>query len=175
MLGGELYWAGDGELVAERLRCQGLVLAFNAEPDERRRSTLLREMLGEVGDRVTVAPPLFCDYGYNVSLGADVFLNYNTVILDCAPVVIGPHAQVGPAVQIVAADHPRDPDLRVRQLESAAPVEIGANTWIGGGAIVCPGVTIGRDTVIGAGSVVTRDIPAGVVAMGSPCRVTRSL
>jgi maltose O-acetyltransferase len=173
MLAGDLYWAGDPELVAERARCQSLLREYNSEPDEQFRLSLLHQILGAVGAETVVRSPFACDYGYNITLGTGVFLNFNTVILDCAPVSVGDRVQIGPAVQLLAADHPRDAESRKRGLEMAAHVSVGDDVWIGAGAIVCPGVTIGADTVIGAGSVVTRDIPAGVVAVGSPCRVIR--
>ena len=175
MLAGELYSPIDLELVAERRRCEGILRSFNAEPDEERRMSLLRSILGSVGPDAVVMPPLACDYGYNVSLGAQAFINYNGVILDCAPVSIGEKTQIGPGVQLLTCDHPREPELRRQDLELAFPITIGANVWIGGGAIVCPGVSIGDDSIIGAGSVVTRDIPPAVVAVGVPCRVVRSL
>jgi maltose O-acetyltransferase len=175
MLAGELYSPIDLELVAERRRCEGVLRSFNAEHDEERRMSLLRSILGRVGPDAVIMPPFACDYGYNVSLGAQVFINYNGVILDCAPVSIGEKTQVGPEVQLLACDHPREPELRRQDLELAFPITIGANVWIGGGAIVCPGVSIGDDSIIGAGSVVTKDIPPAVVAVGVPCRVVRSL
>jgi maltose O-acetyltransferase len=175
MLAGELYRPEDPELLAERLRCQSLLASFNAEPDEARRASMLREILGSAADGAIVLPPFLCDYGYNVSLSHRVFINYNAVLLDCAPVTIGERTQIGPAVQLLACDHPRDPDLRRKDLELAFPITIGDNAWIGAGAIVLPGVTIGDDSIVGAGSVVTGNIPAGVVAAGVPCRVIRSL
>jgi maltose O-acetyltransferase len=175
MLAGELYSPVDPELVAERQRCEALLRSFNAEPDEGRRMPLLGTLMGSVGTNSMVMPPFACDYGYNVSLGAQAFINYNGVILDCAPVSIGEKTQIGPGVQLLACDHPREPGLRRQDLELAFPIAIGANVWIGGGAIVCPGVSIGDDSIIGAGSVVTRDIPPGVVAVGVPCRVVRTL
>jgi maltose O-acetyltransferase len=175
MLAGELYSPTDPELLAERRRCEAVVRSFNAEPDEERRMSILRTILGSVGLDAVVMPPFVCDYGYNLSLGAQAFINYNSVVLDCAPVSIGEKTQVGPAVQLLACDHPRDPELRRRDRELAFPISIGSNVWIGGGAIVCPGVSIGDDSIIGAGSVVTRDIPAGAVAAGVPCRVVRAL
>lgn len=174
MLAGELYRADDPELVADRERCQSLLRAFNGEADAATRSSVLRELLGSLGEGASVQAPLTCDYGYNISLGAGSFINYRAIILDVVSVVIGDRAQVGTAVQILTADHPRDPELRRTGAESGAPVTVGDNAWIGSGAIVCPGVTIGADTVIGAGAVVTRDIPPGVVAAGNPCRVIRS-
>ena len=117
-----------------------------------------------------IRPPFFCDYGYNIRLGAGAFLNFNCVILDVAAVEIGEAAQIGPAVQIYAADHPRDPAQRRAGLELGRPVRIGANTWIGGGAIILPGVTVGDDAIVGAGSVVTRDVAPGATVVGNPAR-----
>lgn len=175
MLAGELYGASDPELVRERLRCRSLLHAFNAHPDEGRRLAVLRELLGAIGDRTSVQPPFACDYGYNIAIGNDVYVNFNVVILDCAAVTIGDGTQIAPGVQLLAADHPRDPEVRRSLLELARPVSIGTNVWIGAAAIVCPGVSVGDDSIIGAGSVVTRDVPAGVVAAGNPCRVVREL
>ena len=128
-----------------------------------------------MGEGAEVLPPFICDYGYNVSLGTEAFVNYGAIVLDVVPVVIGDHAQIGSAVQILTADHPRDPELRRSGLESGSPVAIEQNAWIGGGAIVCPGATVGKNSIIGAGSVATRTIPAGVAAAGNPCRVIREL
>jgi maltose O-acetyltransferase len=164
MLAGELYWAGDAELTADRERCEALL-----------REEAFTELLAAVGPDTTIRAPFFCDYGYNISLGANVFVNFNCVFLDCASITVGDRVQVGPGVQLLAADHPLDPEQRRDALELAAPIEIGDNVWLGGGAIVCPGVSIGADTVIGAGSVVTSDVPSGVVAVGNPCRVLRSV
>jgi len=144
---------------------------FNApglSDDER--YALLVDRFASVGDEALIRPPFFCDYGYNISLGAGAFLNFNCVILDVEPVVIGEGTAIGPAVQILAADHPRDPALRRQKIRFGRPVTIGANVWIGGGAIILPGVTIGEDAIIGAGSVVTRDVPAGATVVGNPAR-----
>jgi maltose O-acetyltransferase len=175
MLAGELYDAADPELVADQVRCEQLMRTYNAEGDEAARNGLLRELLGAVGSGSRIRPPFFCDYGYNIALGANCFMNFNCVILDVVQVTIGDRVQVGPAVQILTADHPLDPDLRRTGIENGRPVTIGSNVWLGAGAIVCPGVTIGDDSVIGAGSVVTRDIPAGALAVGTPARVLRPL
>ncbi len=175
MLFGELYRASDPELVRDRRRCRSLLHAFNTQPDEEQRLAVLRDLLGRIGTGSFVQPPFACDYGYNVQVGDDVFINFNAVILDCAPVTIGDGTQIASGVQLLAADHPRDPDLRRDLLELARPVSIGSNVWIGAAAIVLPGVSVGDDSIIGAGSVVTRDIPAGVVAIGNPCRVVRKL
>jgi maltose O-acetyltransferase len=175
MLSGELYRASDPELVRDRQRCRSLLRSFNNQPEEEQRLAVLRDLLGRIGDGTSVQPPFACDYGYNVQVGNNVFINFNAVILDCAPVTIGDSTQIASSVQLLAADHPRDPDLRRDLLELARPVSIGSNVWIGAAAIVLPGVSVGDDSIIGAGSVVTRDIPAGVVAMGAPCRVVRRL
>jgi maltose O-acetyltransferase len=175
MLSGELYRASDPELVRERQRCRSLLQAFNAQPDEEQRLAVLRDLLGRLGTGTSVQPPFACDYGYNVLVGDNAFINFNAVILDCAPVMIGDGTQIASGVQLLAADHPRDPDVRRDLLELARPVSIGSNVWIGAAAIVLPGVSVGDDSIIGAGSVVTRDIPEGVVAMGTPCRVVRDL
>ena len=175
MLSGELYRASDPELVRDRQRCRSLLQAINTQPDEEQRLAVLRDLLGSIGRGTSVQPPFACDYGYNVLVGDNVFINFNAVILDCAPVTIGDGTQVASGVQLLAADHPRDPDLRRDLLELARPVSIGSNVWIGAAAIVLPGVSVGDDSIIGAGSVVTRDIPARVVAMGTPCRVVRKL
>ena len=175
MLAGELYRADDPELLAEQSRCAALVRAFNREEDEGARLALLRRLLGHLGDGAEIMAPFICDYGYNLSVGAGAFVNYGAIVLDCAPVTIGARTQIGPAVQLLAADHPREPEVRREGLEMAAPIAIGADVWIGGGAILCPGVAVGAGSVIGAGSVVVGDVPAGVVAAGNPCRVIREL
>ena len=176
MVAGELYDPQDGELVAERGRARDLCLALNAtregEQDERRR--IMRELGGAGGDTVWLQPPFFCDYGSNIELGERVFFNFNCVVLDVCPVRIGDFTLFGPAVQIYTPMHPFDAAQR-RQAEFGKPVAIGSDVWVGGGAIILPGVSIGARTVIGAGSVVTRDIPADVFAAGNPCRVIRSL
>jgi maltose O-acetyltransferase len=173
MLAGELYFAGDPELVADRARCERLLRSFNGDPDESARARVLGELLGAIGEDSYIRPPFFCDYGFNIRIGAGVFLNFNCVILDVVPVTIGDRVQVASAVQFLAADHPIDPEGRKTMLENGRPITIEDGAWIGGGAILCPGVTVGAGSVIGAGSVVTRDIPGGVVAVGNPCRVLR--
>jgi maltose O-acetyltransferase len=175
MLRGELYDSSDPELTESRRRCRELLRRFNDSDYEELRDRVLRDLCESVGERVFVQPPFFCDYGWNISIGSDTFLNFNVVILDCAPVTIGERCQVAPGVQLLAADHPREAEPRGRGRESAAPISVGPNVWLGGAAIVCPGVTIGENSVIGAGSVVTRDVPPNVVAAGNPCRVIREL
>jgi maltose O-acetyltransferase len=172
MLAGELYHAGEAELQADAAKAKAWMSRYNASmaasADERRR--LLRELLAAVGDGAVVRPPFFCDYGYNIRLGEGVFLYFNCVILDVVQVTIGACTQIGPAVQIYAADHPRDAAARKTGAEFGRPVSIGANVWIGGGAIILPGVTIGDDAVIGAGAVVTRDVASGKTVVGNPAR-----
>lgn len=175
MLRGELYLADDPELVADRLRCQELVERFNAVPASKPglRHEILARLLGRFGDGAEILPPLRCDYGFTITIGHRSFVNYGAIILDCAPVTIGDDVQVGPGVQLLTATHPLDAATRAERWESAASISIGDRAWLGGGAIVCPGVSIGAGAVIGAGSVVTRDIPPGVLAVGNPCRVVR--
>ncbi|HTN05030.1 MAG TPA: sugar O-acetyltransferase [Planctomycetaceae bacterium] len=176
MLAGELYNPHDAELVAMRQRARDLCWDLNAtrESDVDLRRQILRQLFGAGGETVWLQPPFFCDYGVHISLGEKVFFNFNCVVLDVCRVTIGDRTLFAPAVQIYAATHPLDAVLR-RTQESGKPVTIGSDCWIGGGAIICPGVTIGDRTVIGAGSVVTRDIPAGVIAAGNPCRVLRTI
>ena len=173
MLAGKLYDAGDRELEAERAATHRWLARYNAAlaaSDSERRALLL-ERFAAVGEAAVIRPPFHCDYGFNIRLGAGVFLNFNCVILDVVAVDIGDKTQIGPAVQILAADHPRDAASRAAGLEFGRPIRIGRNVWIGGGAIILPGVSIGDDALIGAGSVVTRDIPAGAVAFGNPARL----
>jgi maltose O-acetyltransferase len=173
MLSGDLYDAGAPELQADVAAAHEWLARYNAAfgtPTCERRELLL-ERLAEVGEGAVIRPPFHCDYGFNISLGAGVFLNFNCVILDVVEVTIGDKTQIGPGVQILTADHPRDAAGRASGLEFGRPVHIGRNVWIGGGAIILPGVTIGDDALIGAGSVVTRDVPAGATVFGNPARV----
>ena len=172
MLAGELYVANDPELGADGRRIGEWMDRYNATQSrtQHEREALLREVFAHVGAGANIRPPFHCDYGYNISLGAGVFLNFNCVILDVVKVTIGEGTQIGPGVQILTADHPRDPKLRAQMLEFGRPVVIGDNVWIGGGAVILPGVAIGNDAIIGAGSVVTRDVPAGAIAVGNPAR-----
>jgi len=177
MLRGELYIADDPELLADNARAQALLHRYNAtRHDEREeRERLLRELLGDVGEGVVVNPAFRCDYGRYIAIGARTFVNYDCVMLDVAPIAIGADCQIASRVQLLTATHPVDPRARRDKWESAAPIALGDNVWLGGGVIVVPGVTIGDDTVVGAGSVVTRDLPAGVVALGVPARVHREI
>ena len=173
MLAGEGYNAADAELLADHAAAEIWMLRYNASPawPPTERHRLLRERLAEVGDAVVIRPPFHCDYGYNIRLGPGVFLNFNCVILDVVAVTIEAGTQIGPAVQIYAADHPRDASQRHAGVEFGRPVQIGRNVWVGGGTIILPGVRIGDDAVIGAGSVVTRDVPTGATALGNPARI----
>ena len=176
MVAGELYDPLDAELVAARSRARDLCWDLNAtrDRDEARRRSIVAQLFGKGGDSVWLQPPFYCDYGSNIHMGERVFFNFNCVVLDVCPVTIGDFTLFGPAVQIYTATHPFDPVLRRKQ-EFAKPIAVGSDVWVGGGAILCPGVTIGSRSIIGAGSVVTRDIPDGVFAAGNPCRVIRDV
>ena len=176
MLAGQLYDPFDPELVAGRDRARDLCQALNAtrEAQQEERRRIVRELFGTGGETVWMQPPFFCDYGSNILLGERVFFNFNCIVLDVCQVRIGDFTLFGPAVQIYTATHPINAELRRKQ-EFAKPIEIGSDVWVGGGAIICPGVQIGSRSVIGAGSVVTRDIPEGVFAAGNPCRVIRAI
>jgi maltose O-acetyltransferase len=176
MLAGELYDALDPELVRAREKARDLCRNLNAtgQAESHRRRELLMQLLGSGGDSVWMQPPFYCDYGCNIHLGRRVYFNFNCVVLDVCRVSVGDFTFFGPAVQIYTATHPLNARLR-RTQEFGKPVTVGSDVWIGGGAILCPGVTIGSETVIGAGSVVTRDIPGGVLAAGNPCRVIRRI
>jgi maltose O-acetyltransferase len=172
MLAGELYRAGDPEIQADQAAAKSWMVRYNAAlgASAAERRALLRGLLPEVGDGAVIRPPFHCDFGYNIRLGQNVFLNFNCVILDVVAVTIGAGTQIGPAVQIYTADHPRDPALRKTGAEFGRPVSIGQSVWIGGGAIILPGLTIGDHAVVGAGAVVTRDVPQGVTVFGNPAR-----
>ena len=173
MLAGELYRPGDAEISADQAANKAWLVRYNAAlalPVSERHA-LLSERLGHVGAGAVIRPPFFCDYGYNIRLGDEVFLNFNCVILDVVEVTIGDRTQIGPAAQIYAADHPRDAETRRSGLEFGRPVRIGSDVWIGGGAIILPGVTIGDGAVIGAGAVVTKDVPPHAKFAGVPAKM----
>lgn len=176
MLAGELYDAADPELVAARARARDLCWDLNAtrEHEQVTRRNLLRQLFATGGDTVNLQPPFYCDYGSNIELGERVYFNFNCVILDVCRVIIGDYTLFAPGVQIYAAAHPLNAELRRKQ-EFGKPIEIGSDVWVGGGSLICPGVKIGEKSVIGAGSVVVKDIPAGVVAVGNPCRPIREI
>jgi maltose O-acetyltransferase len=177
MLAGELYIASDPELISLHRRACQLTRLYNTTTEEEleKRSQILQDLFGSVGSDVQITPTFYCDYGSNIYAGDGLYMNYGCVILDCNTVHIGDNVLCAPYVQIYTAHHPVDPALRLTGQELATPVKIGSNVWIGGGAIICPGVTIGDNTTIGAGSVVVKSIPANVVAAGNPCRVIRQL
>lgn len=176
MLAGELYDPLDPELSRARQRCHNLCQRLNDSQDDQQeeRRLILADLFGYSTD-AWIQPPFFCDYGFNISLGSKVFFNFNCVVLDVTRVEIGSSVLFGPSVQIYTATHPISAAERRTGLEFAKPVSIGSDVWVGGGAIICPGVLIGERSVIGAGSVVTRSIPADVFAAGNPCRVIRTL
>ena len=176
MVAGELYDPFDPELTAMRGRARDLCQDLNAtrEGDAERRRAILGELFAAGGDTAWMQPPFFCDYGANIELGERVFFNFNCVVLDVCPVRVGSFTLFGPAVQIYTPLHPWDAEQRRRE-EFGKPVEIGSDVWVGGGAIILPGVRIGSRAVVGAGSVVTRDVPDGVFAAGNPCRVIREI
>jgi maltose O-acetyltransferase len=172
MLAGDLYRAVGDELAADNLRADRLTRAYNATgADEgERRAVLLRDLLASMGEGVVIRPPFYCDYGYNIRLGRGVFLNFGCTFLDVVGIEVGDGCQLGTGVQVLTADHPRDPALRRQGFESGKPVWIGQNVWIGSGAILLPGITVGDDAIIGAGSVVTRDVPTGTTVAGNPAK-----
>lgn len=177
MLAGELYLADDPEITQRQLAAMDLISAYNAttvhEPDERTR--LLNALLGSIGTDTVIRPPFHVDYGFQIHMGSRCFANFGLVALDVAPITIGDDVQIGPNVQLLTPTHPIDPTPRRDKWEAAEPITIGDNVWLGGGAIVLPGVTIGADSVVGAGSVVTKDLRAGVVAVGNPARIIRRI
>lgn len=177
MLDGDLYFSFGEELFNERQFAKEIIFDFNnLRPHEvEKRNELLKKLLGSYGEKFFIEPPFRCDYGYNISIGENFYSNYNLVILDCARVTIGDNVLIGPNVNLFAAGHPVDVDLRLKEFEYAFPINIGDNVWIGGGVTINAGVNIGDGTVIASGSVVTKDIPANVVAGGNPCKVIRKI
>lgn len=177
MLAGDLYIAHDPVLAQESQRALALMQQYNdsspSDPTARRR--ILVHLLGSLGEGTEIRPPFYCDYGYQTHIGARTFINFGLVALDVARISIGDDVQIGPRVQLLTPTHPLEPEARRAKWEAAAPITIGDNVWLGGGVVVCPGVTVGADTVVGAGSVITRDLPPGVLATGAPARVVRSL
>jgi maltose O-acetyltransferase len=167
MLRGDLYNATDAELTEERRLTEELLRQYNAGGGRE----VLARLLGGIGEGSEVRAPFYCDYGYNIVLGRGVFLNFGCVLLDVCAITIGDGCQIGPGVQIYAADHPRDAEVRLQGLENGRAVRMGRNVWVGGGALLLPGITVGDDAVIGAGSVVTKDVAAGSTVMGNPARV----
>lgn len=177
MLAGDLYIADEPEIVEESRRARRLIEAYNRSPadDDVERRRILDELLGAFGTDSVIRPPLYCDLGYQLHVGARTFVNFGLVALDVAPIVIGDDVQIGPNVQLLTPTHPVEAEPRRAKWESARPITVSDNVWLGGGAIVLPGVHIGENTVVGAGSVVTKDLPADVVAVGNPARILRSV
>jgi maltose O-acetyltransferase len=177
MLAGDPYIADDPDLAEENAVAMDLMAAFNATAVRQAplRRHLLEQLLGAVGEGTVIRPPLYVDYGTHISIGARSFANFGLVALDVAAITIGDDVQIGPNVQLLTPTHPVEPGSRLDKWEAAEPITIGDNVWLGGGVIVCPGVSIGENTVVGAGAVVTRDLPANVVAVGNPARVIRRL
>jgi maltose O-acetyltransferase len=177
MLAGDPYIADDPELAEQSSAALDLMAAYNATTVRQRalRRQLLTQLVGAVGPDTEIRPPFYVDYGSRIRIGARCFANFGLVALDVAAITIGDDVQIGPNVQLLTPTHPLDPGARREKWEAAQPITIGDNVWLGGGAIVLPGVTIGENTVVGAGSVVPRDLPPNVVAVGNPARVVRSL
>jgi maltose O-acetyltransferase len=173
MLAGDLYRADDRELAEASVRAMALVEQFNQSPshDKAGRRRILLQLLGALGDGTEIRPPLYCEYGLQLRIGARTFVNFGLTALDVAAITVGDDVQIGPNVQLLTPTHPVDPELRRSKLESAQPITIGDNVWLGGGVIVLPGVSIGPNTVVGGGAVVVKDLDPGVVAVGNPARV----
>ena len=175
---GMLYDAnGDPALIEARAQAKDLCMDYNAlrSAQKEEKTALLHTLLGACTPDIIIEPPFFVDYGSNIRIGKGFYANHNLVILDGAPVTIGDHVFIAPNCCISTAGHPLDVPQRNAGLEYAKPITIGSNVWIGMGVQICPGVTIGDNTVIGAGSVVTKDIPAGVLAVGVPCKPVREI
>jgi len=177
MLTGELYTASDHTLSAERQNARRLTRLYNAtkEDEHDRRTEIIRELFGAVGKNYYIEPIFRCDYGYNIKVGNDFYANFDCVILDVCEVNIGNNVFFAPRVHIYTATHPLESEIRDTLLEYGKPVNIGNSVWVGGGAIILPGITIGDKSVIGAGSVVTKDVPSGVVVTGNPCRIIKNI
>lgn len=176
MLAGDLYIADDPEILRQQQRALALAHLLNTlEPGDPRRRAFLGDLLGAFGEDSEIRAPFYCDYGSHTFIGARTFANYGLICLDVAPITIGDDVQIATNVQLLTAEHPTDPELRRAKWESARPITIADNVWLGGGVIVLPGVTIGENTVVGAGAVVVRDVPSNVVAVGNPARIVREI
>jgi len=182
MLAGELYYPADPELTRDRYRAKKLMWKYNAitelnfskEELLEERMKIIKQWFGKVESYIFIEPPFYCDYGYNISMAEFVYMNHNCVILDVNTIEIGARTMFGPNCQLLSATHLTDPETRMKGLELGLPIKIGENCWIGGGVIVCPGVTIGDNVTIGAGSVVTQDVPDNVITVGNPSRVIKN-
>ncbi|WP_428066203.1 sugar O-acetyltransferase [Candidatus Proelusimicrobium volucris] len=177
MISGLDYLACDKQLKAERIKAKNLCLAYNALPAEdfKSKEALLRRLFGKIAGNVIIEPNFFCDYGYNIEFTDNAYINHNCVILDCAKVTIGANVMIGPNCGIYTATHPIEAKARISALESAKPILIEDNVWLGGNVTILPGVRIGRNSVIGAGAVVNRDVPANSLAVGNPCKIIRKI
>lgn len=174
-MAGDLYLADDPELAAEARHARQLQDRYNDARDDESRRSILRELIGAIGEDSVLRPPFYCDYGAHIRIGARVFANFGLVALDVAAITIGDDVQIGPHVQLLTPTHPLDPELRLAKWEAAQPIAIGSNVWLGGGAIVLAGVTVGENSIVGAGAVVTSDVAANTVVVGSPARVIKTL
>lgn len=177
MIKGLPYYPSDDELTKARKNARRILREISkiSEDSEEDRKVLFRQLFGHTGDKFFIENEFVCDYGFNISFGENSYANFNCIFLDAAPIHIGKNVMFAPAVKLFTATHPIDHKLRNTGIEYAKPIRIGDNVWIGGGAIINPGVSVGKNTVIGSGSVVTKDIPANVVAAGNPCRVIRPI
>jgi maltose O-acetyltransferase len=176
MISGALYDAQDPELEALRIKARTLYREFNqtAPTELDQRDRLLRALFGQVGKKLEILPPFYCDYGFNITLGDNVFMNMNCCILDITPVAIGNNVMFGPYVQLYSATHPLNPNIRSNGLEAGKDITIEDDVWVGGGAIICPGVHIGKGAVVGAGAVVVKDVPANTFVGGNPAKIVKS-
>jgi len=175
MLAGGPYAADDPDLISRRQHCQSVLRQFNQLPEQPLNGTTLGDLFGAVGEKTYIQAPFICDYGFNISIGRNSFMNFGGIVLDSSPVTIGDHVEMATGVQLLTAEHPLDPVERRAGIQLNRPITIEDGVWLGGGVIVLPGVTIGENSVIGAGSIVTRDIEPNVVAVGNPCKPIRSL
>jgi len=175
MLSGELYLTMDPELDDDRNRAHTLINLYNQTVHQTKRREILITLFAQFNENSMIESPFYCAYGYNIHVGSNVYINFGCVFLDCNRIEIGDNTLIGPYVQIYTPNHTTNPQIRLSRQELSAPIKIGNNVWIGGGAIICPGVTIGDNTTIGAGSVVTKNVPANVVAAGNPCQVIKEL
>lgn len=177
MISGLVYNPADEDLLQRRRRALSLVEEFNAyiPKDSEKAAEIAKNLFGSIGDNTAIMAHFACDYGENINIGSNCYINYNCVLLDCARVTIGNNVLIGPNCGIYTAIHPLDSETRLQGLETAQPITIKDGVWLGGNVVILPGVTIGEKTVIGAGSVVTKDIPDHVLAYGKPCRVIKTL
>jgi len=177
MIAGDVYDPEDPELIRMRMKATELTEQYNRTSivNAAVRTSILKELLAHAGEGIEIRTGFQVDYGSNISVGARFFANFGFTALDVSPITIGDDVQIGPNVQLLTPTHPLDPAQRRAKIEASKPITIGQNVWLGGGVIVCPGVTIGDNTVVGAGSVVVKSLPANVVAVGNPARIVKQL